>query len=53
MKQMVWFGMIVGSLLGSYVPVLWGADVFSFSSIIMSAVGGIAGIWFGYKISRY
>jgi hypothetical protein len=31
---------------------LWGASVLSFSSILLSAVGGIAGIYFGFKISR-
>ncbi len=52
MKKLVWFGLIVGSTLGGMVPSLWGADVFSFSSIILSAVGGLLGIYLGYLLGR-
>jgi hypothetical protein len=52
MKQLVWFGLFVGSTLGSFVPLLWGDSVLSFSSIVFSAVGGLLGIWAGYRIGR-
>ncbi len=52
MKQLVWIGMIVGSSIGGFIPTLWGAGFLSFSSILLSAAGGILGIWAGYKISR-
>lgn len=42
--------MTLGSLAGGYMPSLWGADMFSMSSILLSAVGGFLGIWVGYKI---
>jgi hypothetical protein len=29
---------------------LWGADTLSFSSVIGSAVGGILGIWIGFRV---
>jgi hypothetical protein len=48
-KSLIWIGMTVGSLAGGYVPVLWGADMLSISSIAFSGLGGIAGIWFGYR----
>jgi hypothetical protein len=51
-KTFVMTGMIVGSLAGGYVPLLWGGSVFSFSSILLSGVGGLAGIWFGLKIAN-
>ncbi len=44
--------MIIGSTVGGYIPALWGAGFFSMSSIVLTAVGGFLGIWFGYKISR-
>jgi len=50
-KTLVMTGMIVGSLAGGYVPMLWGGSVFSISSIMLGAVGGFAGIWIGYKIA--
>ena len=43
--------MIVGSTIGGAIPTLWGAGFFSFSSIILTAVGGIVGIWLGFKLS--
>jgi uncharacterized membrane protein YeaQ/YmgE (transglycosylase-associated protein family) len=51
MKTLIFTGMIVGSFVGGYLPVLWGGSVFSISSILWSAVGAFAGIWIGYKIS--
>ena len=44
--------MVVGSSAGSYVPVLWGGSVFSASSIFFGAIGGLAGIWVGYKLAQ-
>lgn len=51
-KQLVWMGMLIGSMIGSYIPALWGANVFSISSIVLGGIGAIIGIWFGFKISR-
>ncbi len=52
MKTNVMIGMVVGSTLGSYLPTLWGASLFSYWSVIMTAVGGFAGIYIGYKLSQ-
>ncbi len=53
MQKIVMFGMIVGSSLGSYFPVLWGGNLFSLSSIFWGAIGGLVGVWMGYKIGSY
>ncbi|MEI8061779.1 MAG: hypothetical protein WCG97_00575 [bacterium] len=52
-KSMVWVGMTIGSAIGGYLPMLWGGSLFSFTSIILTAVGGIVGIYLGFKISEY
>lgn len=49
-KAFVMTGMIVGTTLGGLIPMLWGADFLSFSSFLFEALGGIVGIWIGYKI---
>ncbi len=52
MKSLIWIFMIVGSWIGSLVPSLWGAGMFSLSSVLLSAVGGFAGIYVGYRIAQ-
>ena len=53
MKQMVWMGMFIGSSIGGFIPSLWGAGIFSMSSIFFGGIGAIAGIWAGYKLSTW
>jgi len=40
-----------GTIVGGYVPVLWGASSFSLLSLVFGFVGGVAGIWFGVRVS--
>jgi len=51
-KNLIWIGMVVGSTVGSFIPVLWGASTFSDSSIVFSTIGGIAGVLGGFKLSK-
>ena len=44
--------MFIGSTVGSYIPALWGSSFLSFSSILLSAVGALIGIYFGWQVSR-
>jgi phage tail tape-measure protein len=44
---------LVGSIVGGYVPVLWGASALSVTSLVFSAAGGAAGVWFGARLSEY
>lgn len=53
MKSCVWGGMFVGSTVGSFVPLLWGADLISFSSILVSSLGAAVGVWGGYMAGKY
>ncbi len=48
-KKVVMLGMIFGSIIGGYIPTVFGADTFSFYSIIFSALGGFLGIWLVVK----
>ncbi len=49
-KRTIWLGLFVGSTIGGYVPLLWGADLFSFSSIFFSAAGALLGIWVAFRM---
>ncbi|MEI8175013.1 MAG: hypothetical protein WCG28_03625 [bacterium] len=51
-KSLIWIFMAIGSVIGGYIPTFWGAGFFSFSSVILTAVGGILGIYLGFKMSN-
>ena len=53
MSQKAWItaGLIVGSVIGSYIPTLWGDSFFSYSSVLWSAIGSIIGIFIAYKLT--
>ena len=51
-KKGIYFGAFVGSTIGGCVPMLWHASMFSMSSILLSTVGGIAGIWAAWRLGR-
>jgi hypothetical protein len=50
-KSILMIGMAVGSSVGSFVPLLWGAGYLSLSSVLFTFLGGIAGIWLAFKMT--
>jgi hypothetical protein len=51
-SKLIWIGLFVGSGVGGYLPALWGADLISISAVIGSAIGGIVGIWLGFRMGE-
>lgn len=51
MRSVIGLCVLCGTIAGSYVPVLWGASSLSFVSLLFGALGGIAGIWVGVRLS--
>jgi len=51
MQKRIWLGVVIGSVIGGFIPDLWGADLFSYSSVLLSTIGALAGLWLGYKMS--
>lgn len=50
MKALIGLCVLVGSVAGSYIPVLFGADGFSVISILGGIIGAFVGAWVGYRI---
>ncbi len=48
-RSFIWLGLFVGTSVGGYLPLLWGGDVLSLSSIVLSGLGGIVGIYLGWR----
>jgi hypothetical protein len=51
MRSVIGLSVLVGSTLGGYLPVLWGSSSFSVTSLFFGALGGIAGVWVGVRLS--
>lgn len=51
-KALVSIGMLVGSVVGGYLPIFFGVGMFSYTSILTSGLGAIIGIWIGYKLGE-
>ncbi|MFH1911700.1 MAG: hypothetical protein ABIJ57_15355 [Pseudomonadota bacterium] len=49
-KKLIMLGMAVGSIAGGYLPALFWLDELMIS-LLGSFIGGIIGIWIGYKFS--
>ena len=52
MKKAIWLGVLVGSTIGGCVPSLWHAGPFSMWSMVLSTIGGLAGIGIAYRLTR-
>ena len=54
MKSLMYMGAFVGSTIGGFVPSLLGVSWLSVWGLVASGVGGILGVWAGYKVAaRY
>jgi uncharacterized membrane protein YeaQ/YmgE (transglycosylase-associated protein family) len=49
MRARIWVGVLVGSTVGGFIPQLWGADMFSYSSVLFSCLGAFTGLWLCYR----
>lgn len=51
-KTAVWIGMFIGSIIGGYIPLLFGFDMLSLTAVITSTIGGIIGVLVGFKMTN-
>ncbi len=51
-RKLIFLFLFMGSTIGGYVPLLWGDGLLSMSSVILSGVGGLAGIYVGYIVGQ-
>lgn len=49
-KPLVMLFMVIGSTIGGYIPTLFGAGVFSFTSVVTTFIGGMLGIWLAFRM---
>jgi hypothetical protein len=51
-KFFIWTGLFVGSTVAGLIPMLWGDDMLSVAGLLLSMVGGVLGIFGGWKLAQ-
>ena len=51
-KFLMYLLITAGSVIGGYVPVLFGASLISFTSILGSGIGSLIGIYLSFKLAK-
>jgi len=51
-KTLVWVGLFFGSTIGGFIPSLWDSGIISMAGVFGSAIGGLIGIWLGWKLGE-
>jgi hypothetical protein len=52
-RTIIYIFLSIGSIAGGWIPTLWGASAFGFQSLLGAFVGGMLGIWGGYRFGQY
>jgi hypothetical protein len=50
-KSLIYIGAFIGSIVGGYLPTLWGAGAFSGTSFLVGTIGTALGIWAAVKLT--
>ena len=51
-KKTYYIAAFIGSIIGAYIPKLWGTSSISFSSVLLSGIGGLVGILIAWRLLR-
>lgn len=49
LKSKIWIGVFLGSIIGGFIPSLWGGELYSMSGIIFNTLGGVVGAVVAYE----
>jgi uncharacterized membrane protein YeaQ/YmgE (transglycosylase-associated protein family) len=50
-KGPTYIGGFIGSLVGSFIPAIWGAGQLSGASLLFFLLGGIGGVLLAYRLN--
>jgi hypothetical protein len=50
-RSVVTLSAVFGTFVGGFVPVLWGNNGLGVQGVLFAAVGGVAGLWLGLRLS--
>jgi hypothetical protein len=50
-RRIVWIFVGVGTIVGGFVPVVWGGSALGLASLVFGTLGGAAGLWVALKLT--
>ena len=50
-KTLVMAGLVIGSVIGGYIPSLLGAGLLSLWGVLGSTLGAVLGVWLAYRFA--
>lgn len=50
-KSLAYIFILIGGVIGSYAPVLFGQSAFSVAGVLGGGIGALAGLWLAFKLS--
>jgi hypothetical protein len=50
-RRVIWLCVGFGSILGGFVPEMWGGSAFGGWSLLFGVLGGVAGLWLAVRIT--
>jgi hypothetical protein len=52
MRSVIGLCATFGTFAGGYLPALWGDNGLSLTAVACGAIGGLAGVWLGVRLSN-
>ena len=49
-RAFVWLAIFIGSTIGGAIAELWGGGMLSYTSLLLSGIGGLIGLWIAIKM---
>jgi uncharacterized membrane protein YeaQ/YmgE (transglycosylase-associated protein family) len=51
-RAFIWVAILIGSTIGGAIPELWGSEMLSFTSLLLSSIGALIGLWIAFKMAH-
>jgi uncharacterized membrane protein YeaQ/YmgE (transglycosylase-associated protein family) len=49
-RTSIWVAILIGSTIGGAIPELWGAEMLSYTSLLLSGIGALVGLWISFRM---
>jgi predicted MFS family arabinose efflux permease len=47
-RALVWVAIFIGSTIGGAIPTLWGGEMLTYTSLLLSGIGALVGLWIAH-----